>query len=240
MMHVNDSDQHAGAVRKPVRALLFDMDNTLFDLIGAQIHACDAVARSLGVSGEHGLFDYFLRPVHGFEAHENILDFIRDRGIPENGSYARARRIYEEEKIRAIDPYPGVAETLGRIRDRGLPMAIITDAHSRDAVRRLEKTRLLPFFTCMVTYDLVRVKKPAPEPFITALGMLRSAPGEVLLVGDSPRRDIEPGKSMGFRTAYARYGDRFSDDRSPVRADFTLDSFADLPGILDALSGKTG
>ena len=211
------------------------MDNTLFDLVGAQMAACQAVTRSLGVREENLLFEYFLRPVHGFESHENILDFMHDRGIIVPGSYDRARHIYEQEKIRAIKPYPGVVDTLSLIRDRGLPMAIITDAHSRDAVRRLQKAELLPFFCCMVTYDMVRVKKPAHEPFIVALDLLKSTADDVLLVGDSPRRDIEPGKTLGIRTVYARYGDRFSDDRSSVQADYIIDTMAELPEILSGL-----
>jgi putative hydrolase of the HAD superfamily len=212
------------------------MDNTLFDLVGAQMAACQAVTRSLGMTEENLLFPYFLRPVHGFESHENILDFMHDRGIPVSGSYDSARRIYEQEKLRCITPYPGVVDTLSRIQEQGFPMAIVTDAHSRDAVRRLEKADLLPFFSCMVTYDLVRVKKPASEPFIIALAMLKSMADEVLLVGDSPRRDIEPGKMLGFRTVYARYGDRFSDDLSSVQADYTIDTMAELPEILSRLS----
>jgi len=215
---------------------LFDMDNTLFDLVGAQMAACEAVTRSLGITQGNPLYPYFLRPVHGYESHENILDFLHDRKIPAPVSYDAARRIYEEEKIRYITPYPGVVETLSCIRDQGLPMGIITDAHSRDAVRRLEKADLLPFFTCMITYDLVRVKKPAHEPFIVALDMLKSPADEVLLVGDSPRRDIEPAKTLGFHTVYARYGDRFSDDRSQVQADYIINTMTELPGILSRIS----
>jgi putative hydrolase of the HAD superfamily len=225
-----------GSHKKNVRALLFDMDNTLFDLVGAQMAACQAVTRSLGVTGDNQLFEYFLRPVHGFESHENIMDFMRDRDIPVTGSYDDARRIYEQEKIRFITPYPGVVETLSHIREQGLPMGIVTDAHSRDAIRRLEKAGLLSYFSCMVTYDLVRVKKPAHEPFIIALDMLKSPADEVLLIGDSPRRDIEPAKKLGFKTVYARYGDRFSDDRSSVKADYTIDTMAELPEILSRVS----
>jgi putative hydrolase of the HAD superfamily len=220
---------------KPIRALLFDMDNTLFDLVGAQMAACRAVSRSIGVMEEDLLFEYFLRPEHGFESHENILDFMQDRKIPVSGLYDNARRMYEQEKIRAITPYPGVVDTLNMIRDLGLPMGIITDAHSRDAIRRLQKAGLLPFFCCMVTYDLVGVKKPAHEPFLIALDMLKTTTDEVLLVGDSPRRDIEPSKTLGIRTVYARYGDRFSDDRSSVQADYVIDTMAELPEILFGL-----
>jgi putative hydrolase of the HAD superfamily len=222
---------------KNVRALLFDMDNTLFDLVEAQMAACEAVSRSLGIPRGNPIYPYFLRPVHGYESHENIRDFLFDYGIPVSEFFDDARRMYEQEKLRAITPYPGVAETLSRIRDLGLPMGIITDAHSRDAVRRLEKAGLISFFSCMVTWDLVKMKKPAPEPFILALEMLKSDVGEVLLIGDSPRRDIEPARALGIRTVYARYGDRFSDDRSPVQADYILNTMAELPAIVQRLSG---
>jgi putative hydrolase of the HAD superfamily len=56
---------------------------------------------------------------------------------------------------------------------------------------------------------------------------------EAVVIGDSPRRDIEPSHGLGIKTVYARYGDRFSDDRSDVRADYTIDSMRDLPGILE-------
>lgn len=213
------------------------MDNTLFDLVGAQMTACDAVMQAFGVTGKHQLYPYFLRPVHGYESHENIRDFLHDCEIPGKRSFVTACRIYEEEKIRAIIPYPGIVETLEEIRRRELPMGIITDAHSRDAVRRLERSGLIAFFSCMVTYDLVQVKKPAHAPFIAALEMLRSESCRVLLVGDSPRRDIKPAKTLGFLTVYARYGDRFSDDRSGVEADYYLDSPCDLTGILASLFG---
>jgi putative hydrolase of the HAD superfamily len=218
--------------RTPVTTVLFDMDNTLFDLVGAQIASCHRVARFLGRDEGDDLYRYFLRPLHGYEAHENIHDYMEDRGISPDGTYTHARHIYEEEKLRHITPYPGAVETLGLIQRRGLPMAIVTDAHSRDATLRLEKSGLLPFFTCIVSFDMAGTKKPAPEPFLTALEILKADPEETLLIGDSPRRDIEPCKELGIRTVYARYGDRFTDDRSSVMADYTIDSMEELPAIL--------
>jgi putative hydrolase of the HAD superfamily len=223
------------SVQTPVTTIFFDMDNTLFDLVGAQIASCHRVARFLGREEGDDLYQYFLRPLHGYEAHENIHDYMKDRGLPLDGGYARARYIYEEEKLRHITPYPGVPETLGLIRDHGLPMAIVTDAHSRDATIRLEKSGLLPFFSGIVSCDLSGAKKPAHEPFLAALEMFRADPQETLLIGDSPRRDIEPCRELGIRTVYARYGDRFADDRSTVPADFTIDAMEELPAILLSL-----
>ena len=84
----------------------------------------------------------------------------------------------------------------------------------------------------MVSFDMVKVKKPAYEPFLFALEMMKAHPSEVVLIGDSPRRDIEPCRDLGIRTVYARYGDRFSRDRTSISADYIIDTMAELPEIL--------
>lgn len=223
-------------LQKSITTVLFDMDNTLFDLVGAQIASCHAVTKFLGNGDGDALFEYFLRPARGFESHENILDYIVDRSLSSDGMYKNACRIYETGKLHHITPYPGVMETLEVLRECGYPMGIVTDAHSKDATLRLEKVGLLPFFCGMVTYDMVGVKKPAPDPFLFALEMMKAKTHEVLLVGDSPRRDIEPCRKLGICSVYARYGDRFSDDRNKSDADFTIDALDELPGILAGLS----
>jgi putative hydrolase of the HAD superfamily len=219
----------------PVSTLLFDMDNTLFDLVGAQIASCNEIVRFLGYDDGGELFSYFLRPVHGFESHGNIRQYMEEREIPIDGTYEKACRIYETEKLRHIAPYPGVPETLRLLQERGYPMCIVTDAHSRDATLRLETIGLLPFFIGMVSYDMVNAKKPAPEPFVAALGMMQASPENTLLIGDSIRRDIEPCARLGIRTVYARYGDRFAAGRVDHCADFTIDAMDELPAILDQL-----
>ena len=220
----------------PVSTLLFDMDNTLFDLVGAQVASCREIVRFLGCRDAEELFTYFLRPVHGFESHAHIRQYMEDRNIPVDVTFDEACRIYESEKLRHISPYHGVPETLAFLHERGYRMCIVTDAHSRDATLRLEKTGLLPFFSGMIAYDLVGAKKPAPEPFLAALEMMRAAAGDALLIGDSIRRDIEPCTRLGIRTVYARYGDRFAAGREDPGADFVIDGMDELPAILDQLS----
>ncbi len=118
-------------------------------------------------------------------------------------------------------------------------MGIVTDACARDATLRLEKAGLLPFFCSMVSYDMVKVKKPSKDPFLFALKIMKAQAGEAVLIGDSPHRDIEPCLSLGIRTVYARYGDRFSRDRGNIAADFVIDSLSELPDILHKIQGKT-
>lgn len=225
---INSTEDQQGKVP----ALLFDMDNTLFDLVQAQIDACQAVVQHLGRDKGEDLFSYFLSADHGFESHENIRQYMNERNIPLENLFYKACQVYETVKLQQIRPYEGVADTLHLLQERGYSMGIVTDAHSRDATLRLEKTGLLPFFCCMVSYDMVKVKKPACDPFLMALEMMKTSPSDTVLIGDSPRRDIEPGMHLGIRTVYARYGDRFSHERTHVPADFIIDTLAELPEIL--------
>jgi putative hydrolase of the HAD superfamily len=231
-----DSDSKLFQTR--ITTLLFDMDNTLFDLVGAQIAACQAVADHLGRDDGKDLFSYFLTPAHGFESHENIRQFMEERNILVDGSYRTACQVYEKIKLQSIFPYEGIAETLQLLHEQGYLMGIVTDASSRDATLRLEKTGLLPFFCCMVSFDMIKVKKPSPEPFLFALEKMKAHAREAVLIGDSPHRDIEPCRALGIRTVYARYGDRFSCDRTNVPADFVIDTPEELHDILLSLQRK--
>jgi putative hydrolase of the HAD superfamily len=226
----------AARFSEPVTALLFDMDNTLFDLIQAQVAACTSVARHLGHDDGDDLFLYFLNTSHGFESTENIRQYMQERRIPTNGMYETACRIYHTEKIKNIVPYPGVMQSVREIKSLGHPMVIVTDAEKTDAVLRLEKCGLLPFFDSIVSYDVVKKKKPAPEPFLFGLDALHARPENALYIGDSPRRDIEPCQKLGIRTVYARYGDRFSKTRPCTSADFIIDTMKELPDIIRSLS----
>ena len=217
----------------PLNAIFFDMDDTLFDFAGAQITACRAVAEFFGRSDGDRLFrDYFQSSVRGYESYENILDYMHDHALPDNGIYEQACRVYEQVKLDFVTPYDGVRETLSFLQDAGYPMAVITDAHSRDAVRRLEKTGLLPHFTGVVAFDMVRIKKPAPAPFLTALDMMKTDPENAVLIGDSPQRDIRPAHDLGIRTVYARYGDRLSPEQQCPDADYVIDGMEELIAII--------
>lgn len=74
----------------PVTTLLFDMDNTLFDLVGAQIAACQTVVQQFGHDDGEELFSYFLTPTHGYESHENIRQYMNERCILLDGLFRKA------------------------------------------------------------------------------------------------------------------------------------------------------
>ena len=224
-------------IRKPIRAVIFDMDNTLFDFVEAKLVACAAVIAYAEVAVEPVvLLKYFLRPVHGFESHENIRDFLDDNDRYSENVFTRCCVIYDEEKIAAIKPYPHVAETLSALRERGLKLAVVTDAHNGNALKRLKKAGLEDFFDAVITMDMSGKAKPSPEPFLLSMKKLGVMANETILVGDSIRRDIVPAKALGMFAVHAVYGDRNFHEGERDEADYVIHGIEEMIGVV----GKDG
>jgi putative hydrolase of the HAD superfamily len=218
--------------QQPYTTVLFDMDNTLFDLYTAKMGACGSVVSLLRCGDADELFSYFLRKVGGFEDPANIRDFMIDHSCYDPDLFSECTSVYGREKLRHIIPYAGVPATLQLLRKERFRMAVVTDAHRPEAEMRLKHTGLSRFFDAVVTTEQTGSCKPSTLPFLYALEKLHATATETVLVGDSPRRDIAPGNILGMRTVYARYGDRFSVKEDGGGADYVLDDFRDLPGIL--------
>lgn len=88
--------------------------------------------------------------------------------------------------------YPGVTK-LVHILSRQTQLGLVTGA----SLKRLESTvpsAFLEYFSVVVTGDLVTNPKPAPDPYLTATGMLDIIPTECLVVENAP---------LGIRSAKA-------------------------------------
>jgi len=239
-MNTDSEKTQRVVLQKPVRNVIFDMDNTLFDLVGAKMRACGRVASHCGAGSAEDLFSYFLRRQGGFEDPVNIRDYLVDHGCFSSEAYRECTGIYREEKLRDLTPYPGVVDTLRLLSDYGFRMALVTDARLPETRARLERTGLSGFFDPLVTFEVTGSHKPSTLPFLSALMQMDATARETLLVGDSPVRDIAPGMVLGMTTVYARYGDRFPRTGSDGGAHYAIDNFWDLAGIVGLPGCRTG
>lgn len=228
-----------------VRAVLFDMDNTLFDFVAAKLGACREILFYIARENENiaedpsELFGYFLREVYGFEDCENIRDYMQEKKLFTAQKYRQCCEIYEREKLQNLELYPGVRDTLDKLKTFGLKLAIITDADRCHALSRLTRVELMDSFDILVAADMTGTKKPDPAHFLFALQALGIKPEESLVVGDSIRRDMVPARRLGFKTAYASYGDWRPAEEMDLCFDFRLNMFSDLLGYIETLNRFT-
>lgn len=106
----------------------------------------------------------------------------------------------EEERIVAI---PGAGESLAWLRARGVPTALLSNATdgayvSRVAARFGWREWLDPF---LVSADL-GVRKPRREAFEAVLRAWPFRAGEVAMVGDSLRHDVQGADALGLATVH--------------------------------------
>ncbi|MEN6517340.1 MAG: HAD family hydrolase [Methanospirillum sp.] len=211
-----------------VRAVLFDLDNTLVRFVDAQRAACGAVVDLVGAGTTDSLFACFLRPIHGFESPAHIEDYLASIGCTADIDAAAA--LYEVAKLAALEPYGGVVDMLGKLRDAGLPLGVVSDADAVHAAARLEQCGLSRYFEVVVTPDVTGERKPAATNFLHALERLGVAPSGAAMVGDSLRRDIEPANRLGLLSVHAAYGDW--NPGYVCTPDHRLDTIVALPPIL--------
>lgn len=224
-----------------LRAVLFDLDNTLLDFMRMKRLASDAAARAMIRAGadfdfdavEAGdiLFGAYVADIEGDKVFERFLkEHHRQRiGLSQHQVdkiTAAAVNAYLEAKRLHLEAYPTVQRTLLELARRGLKMGVVTDAPRFKAYQRLDAAGLTDFFDFVLTSTDHGEHKPHERPFTEALELLEMRPQEVLMVGDWPERDMDGAKGVGMKTAWASYG-RPGDD-APTTADHTLARFSDL------------
>ena len=189
-------------------ALLFDLDGTLLDTVPDLAAAANRMLAALGrpaLSVE--LISTFVGRGIGRLVERALLG-SRD-GQVEDAVRAPALALFEgfyaEESGRRSRPYPGVTDALTRLRDTGLPLAVVTNKAAAFTQPLLADTGLLPFFAVVVSGDTLPWKKPDPRPLLHACSELGVAARDCLFVGDSVH-DVEAARGAGCAVWCVPYG----------------------------------
>jgi putative hydrolase of the HAD superfamily len=221
-----------------LKAIFFDIDNTILDFMTAKIRCVEAAVDAMISAGlkmnkdealkamfdlydQHGIEEQFI-----FEKFMNKTEGKINYKIVAHGviAYRKAREHY-------LKPYPHVTSTLLELK-KHYQLGIISDAPVLQAWMRLVTLNLDDFFDVVITAASVRKQKLHAAPFRAALKALNVRPEEAMMVGDRIERDVKTPKSIGMLAVYARYGEqRVGKEPAPKGqsgADFELESFANL------------
>lgn len=93
---------------------------------------------------------------------------------------------------------PDAPRVLDELRNRGLPVAVISNTEDGRARDALEAAGLAQRFDVIVDSHLVGFSKPDPAIFRHALELLGVEPGEAVFVGDSYTHDALAARSAGL------------------------------------------
>lgn len=220
-----------------IKAVIFDLDNTLVDFMAMKRQAVDAAILAMIDAGLDLTYE---------EARQQVDTIYSERGIEfqkvfDELLYNIFNKVdykilsagviaYRRAREAALVPYPHVTQTLVGLLKMDIRLAVVSDAPGPEAWLRLTYMGFHHIFDHVITFDDTRQRKPSPAPFECALSLLGVRSVEALMVGDWEERDMVGAAKLGMKTAFARYGDTFG--TVETHADYELDDILQLLDIV--------
>ena len=230
-----------------IRAVLFDIDDTLFDRNKAQEEILRIIVRELdhafrGIDEE--------RITKAFAESDRVTTQEYEAGSLSESFYARRSKLFVrmlglsedyEEKITALyvtlyptleAPVPGAQSVVRNLAAR-FPLGVVSNGFRDVQHRKLEALGIKHFFQCVVLSEEVGTCKPDRQIFLHAAALLGAEPRRCLHVGDLYDADVIGAKRAGLKACW--FNSRgLRVPQSGPKADAEIRAMSELPGLLDA------
>lgn len=245
----------------PIKAVIFDLDDTLIDWSGMNMTFREFIDPKL-VHVHKYLVD------QGFEvaSAEKLADLVHDysrfvwhRALETGGgaSLVNALKLTFDElgiPIEAVnmdevlqayrwEPFPGVVpfedthDVLTDLKEAGYKIGLVTNSYQPMWMRDVElrKYDLIDYFDARITSGDTGFIKPHPAIYWRMLGLLNLMPEEAVFVGDRPDQDIKGAHSVGMPNVLMSPA-HLNRELNGVRPDYTIRQLSELPSILETLN----
>lgn len=198
-----------------IKAVIFDLDNTLIDFMKMKQEAVKSAVNAMIKTGlkideREGckrLMITYLRL--GIESETAFQEFLKNElGKADEKMLAAAINAYLKTKDRFMKHYPNVKLTLRELKRKGIKLVIVTDAPKVKAYQRLLAIGIEKYFDFVIGFEDTGKKKKTELPLRMAVERLKLDPEEIMMVGDSIKRDIIPARKLGMTSVLAKYGSR--------------------------------
>jgi putative hydrolase of the HAD superfamily len=218
-----------------IRALLIDLDDTLYDERTYVLSGFRAVAAAIARAYPH---------VDGAAMAADLSERLNaeGRGKLFDGALAAARidptpdliahlvGVYRDHHP-DISLWPGVAETLAELR-KGYRLAVVTDGLHLMQRRKAEALELASLVDAVVFCWEHEAPKPDPAGYRVALRKLDTEPADAVVIGDNPLHDMAAARAIRARSIRVRTGRYAKVDPARFRPDVEAQNFSGVPDAL--------
>lgn len=119
---------------------------------------------------------------------------------------------------------------------RQYPLVLVTNFYGNMPVV-LKEFGLAKYFKCIVESSVVGIRKPDPALFALGIKALDLQAGEIVVIGDSYRKDIYPSSTLGCRTVWLKnicWADEpIEEGHSPTAI---IGDIGQLPAVLEKIN----
>jgi len=189
---------------------------------------------SVGVSKVRGLIESYVPRADGTSVSvEEAKGILVSAGVEFFTQNDLLRVIEAEWKpyIMNVRLRKGVREVLDCSKKMKLKLGVVANIWSGGMNPVLARLGIEDFFSTTVADMDVGFAKPDPRIFRLALGNLRLAPEQVIMVGDNPKTDIKGAHDLGMVTVRLMRGPNRTQPDC-VETDFKIRDFSTLMSII--------
>lgn len=201
-----------------MRAVLFDLDDTLLDYSGGTEECWGAAAAAVG--GAAGvelprLVEALAEARAWFwsdpERHRRertdmlgawrkiAVDALTRAGAQDAALAADLAEDFAARRRAAWRLFPDCLDVLRTLRARGLPLALVTNGDVRHQRDKVQRHGLVGFFDVILIEGELGVGKPEPVVYRRALDALGARPGDATMVGDHLEWDVAAPQRLGLQ-----------------------------------------
>ncbi len=204
--------------KKKYTHIFFDLDNTLWDF---RRNAYFAMQLAFKIHINHNSSITFDRFFEVYSHHNKQLwESYREQLVPKKElEWLRFQRTFDELAINDVDAnkmntlylnemprqtalVPGAAEVLNHLKSKGYILSIISNGFREVQYKKLENTRLMPYFYKVFLSEEVKAPKPDKEIFNLAITSVNAKKNTSIMVGDEWDVDITGALNFGIDAVY--------------------------------------
>jgi HAD superfamily hydrolase (TIGR01509 family) len=232
-------------MKTKIEAILFDVDDTLFDRNLAQAKILQIIVDSLPeIFGALNI----KRAAKAFSESDRLTVVEFDSGMPSEGLRDRRSRLFLRllglpesfadkiteiyvRQLPAVDtPVAGAVRLVGELSGK-YQLGVVSNGLPDVQYRKLESMGIRHLFSCVVLSEEVGIRKPDPRIFLKAAHVLHVLPGRCLYVGDTYASDIVGAKNAGMQACWFNRTQLLPQNKQ-IKPDFIVGELLEIPGLL--------
>lgn len=214
-----------------IKLAAFDMDGTIADTIPMSI---EAFGLAVSPYAGHTLSREEIVETFGLNEPGMIKTIVKDRWEEAIQDYYR---IYEELHVKCDKPFEGIVPLIGKLRERGIIVALITGKSEKSCRITLERLRMEHLFSDVITGNEDRNRKS--EHILSLMEKYGLSRDECVYIGDAIS-DARASQEAGVRCLSAAWSTSADwEALSKVNPGDVYESVADLERVLGEISVGT-
>lgn len=221
------------------KAVIFDLDDTLFDTWGtcypaAAKESCDAmVAAGLNCSGDTCVKerDSFFKTMPRRDVFQHIVSHfgVRSGGKSADEIVALGKKSFHSRQVeKNIKLFPGTMECLAELKIKYMSF-LVTSGDPATQKQKVELLKIKNYFT-HVYYVNTLIKQRKTASFLEIMEHTSISPHQVLCIGDRRDREIAEAKRLGFDTCLIKRQHQMCirPDLPEENADYEIERISEL------------